>query len=159
MLHIISLLIFLIFLIFYQRESFVNYQNLEKVNNNKLPCSLTVYRKNNKPIFLINKNHDVYDVNQIDKLIKDNNCNKRNLINKNIDSNKNNIELSNYLEECNKQNAVLKYNLLKCQKIKNKGNFCRKIHKKKIPFIESCLSKKLINEFPNLLKKDEYGLN
>ena len=160
MLHIIIfLLILLIFIIIFQRESFVNYKNLEKVNNNKMPCPITVYSKNNNPIFLINNKHDIFDINQIDKVVNNNNCNKRDLINNNIDSNKNNIELPNYLEECNKQNAVLKYNLLKCQMIKNKSNFCRRINKKKIPFIESCLSKKLTKEFPNLLKKDEYGLN
>ena len=92
------------------------------------------------------------------KILNKNKC-KYDVVNKNIIMNKHNIELSNYLEECNRANALFKYNLLKCKFIKNETGFCKKLHKQKFPVIETCLSNKLIDEFPNLLKKDEYGLN
>ena len=40
MIYFILILIF--FLIIYRRERFVNYKNLDKVNNNEIPCPITV---------------------------------------------------------------------------------------------------------------------
>ena len=74
MICIILLIIILLFLI--KREPFINYKNLEMINNNRADCPLSIYYKNKDPLFIINhKTNEKYKYEELFKLLKKYNCN------------------------------------------------------------------------------------